>query len=343
MKRILSLLSILAVLSVATGAVFSKVGTTSASFLKISVGRATGMGDAFTAIVDDPSAAFFNPAGLAQLSNREVLFNHIEWIAGTRHEFFTGVLPVSGVGTFSLTVTSFNVGDIEQTLIDNPTSPAREDMGTGLLYSGTNMAIGLIYSRQITEKLSFGLTGKSVTEAIWNMSASGIGADLGLLYHTGWRSLRLGASVSNFGTDLSFTGLNLDFVDSTHRVQPPATYKTNPAPLPITFRFGIAYNLLDDTMNRLTAAVDLVHPSDINETVNFGFEYALAQNYFVRAGYILNTDLQYARDIGWSQGISAGGGLNFTPVQGLQMRLDYGYRNQGYLGNTHRVALSAAF
>jgi hypothetical protein len=323
--------------------VFSKVGTTAAPFLKISVGRATGMGDAFTAVSDDASAAYFNPAGLALIGKRLVMVNHIAWIAGTNHEFITGVLPVSGVGSFSLAITSFNAGTIEQTLIDNPSTPAREDDGTGVYFGGTNMAIALIYSRLITEKLAFGLCAKSVTEGIWSMSSSGIGADLGLLYNTGWRSLRLGASVANFGTDLSFSGLNLEFTDSSRTVKPPASYKTNPAPLPITFRFGLAYNILDDSMNRLTADVDLVHPSDINETVNLGFEYALAKHYFIRTGYILNTDIQYARDVGWNQGISAGAGLAFTPVKGLDMTLDYGYRNQGYLGGTHRVALSVAF
>ena len=53
-----------------TFAAFSKVGTVAAPFLKISVGRPTGMGDAFTGIADDASAMFYNPAGLAGSSIR---------------------------------------------------------------------------------------------------------------------------------------------------------------------------------------------------------------------------------------------------------------------------------
>jgi hypothetical protein len=89
--------------------------------------------------------------------------------------------------------------------------------------------------------------------------------------------------------------------------------------------------------------LDLVHPSDINETVNIGLEYGILGRYFLRAGYVWNTDISYQQAVGWNQGISAGAGLAFSPVKNLNLKLDYGYRNQGYLGGTHRVTLSVGF
>ena len=322
---------------------FSKVGTTAAAFLKISVGRPTGMGDAFVAIADDPTAAFFNPAGLGHIGERQVMLNHIQWIAGINHEYISGVLPISGIGTVGINVTALGTGNMEQTLIDDPGSPAREDQGTGLLFSGNDIAVGLSYGRLITEKLAFGFGVKSVTEQIWNSTASGVGVDVGLLYNTGWRSLRVGASVTNFGPDLSYSGLNLDFVDSTQQTKPPATYKSTPAPMPVTFRFGLGYNFIDLPKSRLVGDVELVHPSDINETINAGLEYAYDGRFFLRGGYIFNTDPDYAADIGWNQGLSAGAGIAFTPRPNLNMKIDYGYRNQGFLGNTHRLALLVGF
>jgi threonine dehydratase len=48
--------------------IFEKVGTFDGQFLKIGVGaRAEGMGGAFVAVADDPSAVFWNPAGIARL------------------------------------------------------------------------------------------------------------------------------------------------------------------------------------------------------------------------------------------------------------------------------------
>ena len=335
---------VLAVLAVQPSyGAFSKVGTTGAAFLKISVGRPTGMGDAFCAIADDPTAAFFNPAGLANIDQRLIMVNHIQWIAGINHEYISGVLPLKGVGTVALNVTALGTGDMEQTTIDDPSTPAREDNGTGLMFSGTDLAVGVSYARLITEKLSFGLGAKVVSEQIWNSNASSVGIDVGLLYNTGWRSLRIGAAVTNFGPDLSFSGLNLQFVDSMFTTRPPASYMSTPAPLPVTFRFGLGCNIIDGPKSKLVADVDLVHPSDINETVNAGLEYAYDGKFFLRGGYILNTDASYAQEIGWAQGISAGAGIAFKPVTGLDMRLDYGYRNQGFLGNTHRLALMVGF
>jgi hypothetical protein len=301
------------------------------------------MGDAFTGIADDASATFYNVAGLAHLETRQLFFNHISWIAGINHEYISGILPVRNVGTFGISITSLSTGGIEQTTIDDPGSPAREDQGTGLVYDAADMALGLTYARLITDKLAFGFSAKGVTERIWDISSSGVGLDVGLLYNTGWRSLRLGASVANFGSDMTFGGRNLDFVDSTLPTSPAASYKTTPSPLPIMFRFGLGYNLIETANNKLVLGLDLVHPSDINETVNIGLEYGLAGKYFLRAGYIYNTDLSYQQSVGWGQGISAGAGLAFTPVKNLDLKLDYGYRYQGILGGTHRVTLGVGF
>jgi opacity protein-like surface antigen len=324
-------------------AAFSKVGTVAAPFLKISVGAPTGMGDAFTGIADDASATFYNPAGLAHIGTREVFFNHIAWIAGITHEYISGILPVRNVGTFGISITSLNTGGIEQTTIDNPTSPAREDEGTGLVYDASDMAIGLTYARLITDKLAFGFSAKGITERIWEISSSAVGVDLGLLYNTGWRSLRIGAAVANFGSDMTFSGQNLNFVDTTLPANPAASYQTTPSALPIMFRFGLGYNLIETADNKLVLGLDLVHPSDINETVNIGLEYGILGRYFLRAGYVWNTDISYQQAVGWNQGISAGAGLAFSPVKNLNLKLDYGYRNQGYLGGTHRVTLSVGF
>src|SRR5215470_12611647 len=64
--------------------IFEKVGTFDGQFLKIGIGaRAEGMGGAFVAVADDPSAVFWNPSGIARLDEdkAQVMVNHIEWPA----------------------------------------------------------------------------------------------------------------------------------------------------------------------------------------------------------------------------------------------------------------------
>jgi len=326
-------------------AAFSKVGTTGASFLKIGVGRATAMGEAFTAVANDASASYFNPAGLAHAA-RQVQFNHADWIADINHDHLSVVLPVSGFGTVSFAVTALTMGDMEQTLIDNPNTRAREDEGTGLMFGAADFCVAASYARIITDKLSFGLTAKGVQQSIWDMSASALGLDFGLFYNTGFRSLRIGAAVTNFGTQLAFHGRQLDFGFEWPDSGPtslPGSYRTEGMPLPTLFRFGLAYDLVDAAPSKLTAAIDLNHPSDINETVNFGLEYGLSNLLFLRGGYILNVDQSYAEAIGRETGITAGLGVNTKPTQTVKLNLDYSFRYMKYLKPTHRVQLTVGF
>jgi hypothetical protein len=344
MNRFLAVLVCLALLTPAWGA-FSKVGTTGASFLKIGVGRATGMGDAFVAIADDASACYFNPAGLARVS-RQIQLNHVNWIADINHDHLVAVLPVASLGTIAFSATALTMGDMEQTTIDNPNTRVREDEGTGLFFGAADFAVCASYARIITDKLSFGLSAKGVTQTVWDMSASALGVDLGLHYNTGFRSLRIGAAVTNYGTQLSFTGRQLDYSFFWTDSGPSSiqgSYKTTPVGLPTSFRFGIAYDILEGPDSRLTSAVDITHPSDINETVNFGLEYAYRGFFSLRGGYILNADTKYQDGVGWLTGLSTGVGVRADPAAGLKLGLDYTFRYLQWLKPTHRLALTVGF
>jgi len=336
------LLTSLCSLSYAVDVKFSKVGTTSAQFLKIGVGRATGMGDAFSAVADDASASYFNPAGLAQLSKRELFVHHINWIADVNHDYVSISLPTK-YGNLAFSVTALTMSDMQRLTIDDPSTIIREDDSTGTSFGAMDVAIAVSYARHITDKLSFGATVKGISQSIWNMSATGLGLDLGLLYHTGFKSLRLAACLTNFGTSLAFSGLGLEYQDTTFQTKPRATYNTTSTPLPTTFRFGIAYNLIDIPGNVLTFACDVIHPNDINETVNLGIEYAFQKMFFLRTGYTLNSDFKYAKEIQYSTGLSAGAGFMTDLTPGVNLRLDYCYRNMGWLKSSHRLGLIVGF
>src|SRR5687768_8826049 len=53
--------------------------------------RATGMGSAFVSVADDPTAMYWNPAGLTRLGAPEkhfdILFQHNEWLSDMRQEY----------------------------------------------------------------------------------------------------------------------------------------------------------------------------------------------------------------------------------------------------------------
>ena len=338
-----SLRILLAVLLVASSAsaVFTKIGMAGLPFLKIGVGRCTGMGEAFVAIADDASATYWNPAGLALLTTRQAVFNHVDWLADVNHEYIAVVMP-SKIGNFGAAVTSVDLGSFEETTIDEP-------QGTGRTFRGSDLCLGVSYARLFTDKLAFGASAKVLSEQIWNVGATGAAFDFGVYYNTGWRNLRLGMAIANFGPDMHYSGELLNFThDPTNWDWPwtrepiPGTYLTETFALPIIFRFGLAYDLLHNDYSYLTAAADLNHFNDINEKVNVGFEYRYRPVY-LRAGYIINADFNYASDIGWTTGLSAGAGFRVKPTPVFGINLDYNYRNLARLGMSHRLTLSADF
>src|SRR5437773_2030847 len=69
-------------------------GTTSGELLKIPLGtRAIGMGEAFTALADDSSSLYWNPAGMSLMSQKEVTFMHSSLIEGIHYEHLAAVIP----------------------------------------------------------------------------------------------------------------------------------------------------------------------------------------------------------------------------------------------------------
>jgi len=332
----------LVVVSLATPAhaLFTKVGMAGLTFLKIGVGRCNGMGDAFVAIADDATAAYWNPAGLALLTKRQALVNHIDWIADLNHEFVTVALPTKA-GNIGIGVTALTMGDMEETTLE-------EYQGTGFIFSGSDLALNLSYARMFTDKLAFGATVKVLSERIWDVGCTGAAFDFGVHYNTGWRNLRLAMAIANFGPDIRYQGSLLNFMYDPNWEWPwsremiPGTYLTENFALPVVFRFGLAYDFLRNDDSYLTAAADLNHFNDVNEKVNLGLEYNYKPLY-LRAGYILNIDASYAGDIGWKTGLSAGAGLKVKPTQALGLTVDYSYRDLARLGGSHRVSLMVDF
>ncbi|MEO0075237.1 MAG: PorV/PorQ family protein [candidate division WOR-3 bacterium] len=341
-KYLITVLICLLIWFNSTEAIFTKLGKAGMPFLKIGIGsRANGLGDAFVAIADDVSATYWNPAGLAILKNREVMFNHIDWILQTRLEYLAGAFPTN-LGTFGIALTNVSYGDFEQTTIDNY-------QGTGEYFSAADWALVASFARMFTDKFSFGASIKTMQQRIWDMTANAFAFDFGTYYNTGFKNIRLAMTISNFGPDASFSGKQLYFnyypdYGWPWTVTPiQSELLTEKFILPIIFRFGVAYDIFQiEDKSRLTMAIDLAHYNDVNEKVNIGLEYEYL-NFAVRGGYILNTDSEYRNAVGVSDGLSFGTGAWINATSQLKLKVDYAYRNLSRLGISHRIGVNIGF
>lgn len=363
--------ALLLVLLVPLFADFAKLGTSGAQFLKIGVGRGAAMGEAFVAVADDASATYWNPSGLGHIDKRLVSLQHNEWIADIRHDYLTIVLPLGGFGTMGISLTALTMGEMEVLTVDDPNTTIREDTGTGRYFNASDYCIGFSFGRMFTDRLSAGLSVKAVQQMIWDMSAGGIAADFGIHYNTGFKGLRIAAAMSNFGGDITYGGRQLESVyepqypDTLRDYENvPISVRTTPFPLPLVFRFGIAFDPVQNEASRFTVALDLNHPNDNYETLNLGLEYAYLNTLFLRVGYkgYLNMDYMKAMTGGepiiedgeitgyeWGENtewmlnnLAAGVGFNLNVGQ-RSFQIDYAYMNKGILKATHRIGLTIGF
>lgn len=308
----------------------SKVGTTVAQFLKIGAGaRAVAMGGAYSAVGHDIYSVYWNPAGLATSPHTtEVTFNHASWLADISYDFAAASYNLSGMGSLALSFTSLGVPEQEVTTELNPN-------GDGRMWDASSIAIGLTYSKMLTDRFSVGFNAKYISENLWNSSATGFAVDVGTLYRTPFNDLTISAAIFNFGSDMSLDGrdiqLNTDPNDNinTGPTNIPANYDTDAFAIPMMFRFGIAMDVVNSRYLRLTAAIDAIQPNDNDNYLNLGSEFAYDEMFMVRLGYrqLFLDNLE--------GGLTVGGGLKYRISDGLGITINYAYADYGRLLSVH--------
>ncbi len=315
---------------------FSKVGSSGAAFLKIPTSaRVVGLGGAYVALANDLSTLYINPAGVANIKRRGIVVSDVRWISDINYAYVGGVVPMK-FGGMGFQIAVLTMGSIKKTTYDDPDG----------VYSGTFSAnsamVGLTYARAMTDKLNVGITAKYIHESISKMHSGGLAFDLGTYYNTGFKSLRIAMAVNNYGQNLQFTGEDLKLPTIPDYWQDSYDYKGGPLPLdlesapyalPLSFRLGLAYDIMANAGNMLTSSLEILHPNDGAEKLSLGFEYTHSRMFFLRAGYKLDPDRFYDKKSA-AEGISAGLGAKFNVGMNL-IQLDYGFFNNGRLGFNH--------
>lgn len=286
-----------------------KVGTTGAQFLEVGVSpRADAMGGAFTAIADDVSAIYYNPAGLVQLENRQAMVSMIDYPADISYSFVGLAMPVSFGGVLGVGYYGLDAGDIDVTTHQHPYGV------DGWTFGAKDYALSLSYGRFLTDRFSLGVTVKLIDELYEEERATGWAADVGTQYNTGWRNFKITMLLANFGPDMRFI--------------------TQDYPLPINFKFGGALDILDGPGHHAIMSIEGSHPADNREKYNMGVEYTFRDFASLRAGQRLEHDLG---------GMSIGGGLRFNLSEKYKARIDYGYQDFDALSEIHRFAMTVDF
>lgn len=254
--------------------------------------RAAAMGGAYTAVVGDQTAAYWNPAGVAALKGKDFVLMHQKSIQGINQAYGGWAFGNQKRG-LALSLGVFSVGGFEAR-----TEPTVEPLGTFGVY---DLNAGISYAQRIGQRVYFGFNVRALHENIESESAWGVGVDLGVLYQVGIPGVMVGATYRNLG-----------------RMERLDLERTS---LPRTVRLGASY-----VKNAVTMSADFRMPEKGDLGANFGLEYVVKEQLFLRGGFLTGHDTR-----SWSLGVG---------VMRKNWRVDYAFVpvSDG-LGSGHRVAL----
>ncbi|MDR1758293.1 MAG: PorV/PorQ family protein [Bacteroidales bacterium] len=172
----------------------SQTAKYSNAFLSLGIGaRGLSMSNSMTAIVDDITAAYWNPAGLVNMNKKyEVGLMHAEYFAGiAKYDYGAIAYKIDERSAVSLSYIRFGVDNIMNTtdLIDNQGNINYDRIS---YFSAADHAFFVTYSRQMprVEGLSLGGSVKIIRRTIGHFAGAwGFGLDAGLRFHRkGWQA-----------------------------------------------------------------------------------------------------------------------------------------------------------
>lgn len=302
----------------------SRSGTTGFQFLKIAPdARSAGMGEAFTAVVDDVSAVYWNPAGITKLDSSKIhcLVSQTNYFSNIHLQHIVVAKKIRPSVFLAAQLEYLSTGYTNVTTEFAPT-------GNGQQFAYSDIAAGLTFAKTLTDNFSFGISGKYVREGIATVYTKNVLIDFGFQYNIGKGNTRFAVGVSNFGSPVTPAGsiTQLTFNGNT-------TYSNfEKINVPSVFRLGVATDVVKKNNQLLTIAMQLNHPTDNNESVNIGGEYCWHKLLYGRMGYQFGTDENYIPSFGM-------GLLVKRKFGGI--RLDYGFQAKKLLGAVHRITLVA--
>jgi hypothetical protein len=336
-------------------------GTTAAEFLLFGAGaRGTALGGAYSAIANDASALYYNPAGIALASRSNALIGTYDYVADTRYSWGGVMFPFSG-GSRAVGLQGGTFG-----FKDQPVYTVEQPDGTGSTYSVSETFLGLSFAQNFSDRFAAGITAKAVLDNLGDASGNAFAVDFGTNFHSslGGHPIKFSFVVANLGTNLSYSGQAINTQTPREQIPGEQDVPSNPQPsqfrtkafaLPTTFRVGLAYDLITGDNSRLTAISDFNQPNNSSAGFVFGgewmsqrlggsaFGFAARGSYSYTGANNLNpvdpatTALNDEENL---QGLALGGGLNYSGEGGFSLGLDYAWKYLGILGATNFFSVS---
>lgn len=289
-----------------------KAGSVAFKFLNLQYSARGGALGGLAAQSSGAEALFANPAGIAHATGIGISAGMTQWIVETNYLNAGVVVPMAG-GVLGLSALSVSYGDMMKSGWSTASDGSFVFGANQGKFSASDAAFQVSYATNLSGKFSIGGTAKFLTEEIDTESFTGFGFDLGTQFSTGYRGIKLGAVISNFGPD----------VQPVKRPAGSSYVEFSNMSLPMTFSFGV----VGEAIPGLTAGVNVTKYADVAQRFAFNAEYSLLGLIALRGSYTLGDD-QAPLSVGAGarmMGCSVDMGLTNTADFGAVMRFGVGY------------------
>jgi tetratricopeptide (TPR) repeat protein len=235
--------------------------------------RALSAGRAFTAVADDPSAIYWNPAGLESIYQQSFTFFHSSLPEGTMFNFISYAFPTLNIGTIGFAIGRIGTGDI--------VARGTDQYSVDQKFSWDEYQAFIAYAKKLPWNVTSGATVRIIRRGFSNLETDlysgdlidyGVGFDLGFMYTPS-------GFTSPFLQDWNL-GLNI------HNLFAPQLKEGDQVDaFPLNIRFGILRKLyFSGGGNNINVMVDLDYSQDRDMFFNMGLEYKFKELGMLRAG-----------------------------------------------------------
>jgi len=229
--------------------------------------RALGLGGAYTAVANDASVIYWNPAGIDLLNKKTASIFYSNLPAGGQFSFLGYAHTTVNLGAFAFAALRVGTNDIERTDLN-------QILGTGS-YSQTQFLFS--YGKQLPYNLAIGASIKLEQQNWGNFEETGagrgVGADMGLLYKPDFstgilQNFSLGVTIKNAIPPIIGAGLD---DEATPRM----------------FKLGWAKSIfIGNDQSTLSFLGDIAQGErNKNYKIHFGTEYSFQGRAMLRAGF----------------------------------------------------------
>lgn len=309
------------VLMLAVSAFGSGIKKYAGEFLYTGVGsRALAMGGAQTAVAEDATAGYWNPAGLMRANGLNIHFMHArQFISSIQYDYIAASHPFGTDKMLALSLVRLGVSNIidsqnagifhDNELIDIDESKLKT-------FSAADYAFLVSYAQHYNQNWDIGANMKLIYRDYYKESALGIGFDAAVTYNY-FDNFKLGAIIRDISTTMmTWSTGEKEFIAPSVRAGISYTYLIKD--LDLYFQPAMDLGALLESRDKAAQ----LNMGPLSLDTFWGMEIGYANSLFLRLGY---DDLNR---------MNGGIGLDITKIG-----VDYSYTSfDQELGNVHRIS-----